>query len=143
MATCYRQTTAYQTNLARQTRSLVGVYFPNTLQIRLVLDNLNIHIASTLHETWGAIEACLIRRRLVFTLYFMPVGSIGLNWELPFSLANALIGTIKLSLIYATKLVFGNLSAMPTKPVCTDVSRAKRRVSIYVCLIHLVVYSSI
>ncbi len=64
-------------DFARQMRALVDVYFPKALQIRLVLANLNIHVPSALYETFGAVEARRILRRLVF--YYTPLHASWLN----------------------------------------------------------------
>src|SRR5207237_5371055 len=44
-------------DFARQMQALVDVYFPKALKIRLVLDNLNIHTAAALYETFDPAEA--------------------------------------------------------------------------------------
>lgn len=64
-------------DFAHQMRALVDVYFPHALQIRLVLDNLNIHVASALYETFEAAEARRILRRLAF--HYTPVHASWLN----------------------------------------------------------------
>lgn len=64
-------------DFARQMQALVDVYFPDALQIRLVLDNLNTHVASSLYETFAPAEARRILRRLVF--HYTPVHASWLN----------------------------------------------------------------
>jgi hypothetical protein len=64
-------------DFAYQMRDLVDVYFPDALTIRLVLDNLNIHVAAALYETFAPAEARRILRRLEF--HFTPVHASWLN----------------------------------------------------------------
>lgn len=64
-------------DFAHQMQALVDVYFPHALKIRLVLDNLNIHSASALYETFEPAEARRILRRLEF--HFTPVHASWLN----------------------------------------------------------------
>jgi hypothetical protein len=64
-------------DFARQMQALVDVYFPKALKIRLVLDNLNIHTATALYETFEPAEARRILRRLEF--YYTPVHASWLN----------------------------------------------------------------
>jgi len=64
-------------DFAHQMQALVDVYFPRALKIRLVLDNLNIHTASALYETFEPTEARRILRRLEF--HFTPVHASWLN----------------------------------------------------------------
>ncbi len=64
-------------DFARQIQTLVDVYFPQALKIRLVLDNLNIHCAAALYETFGAVEARRLLRRLEF--HYTPVHASWLN----------------------------------------------------------------
>lgn len=65
-----------KSDFARQVRALVDVYFPS-LQIRLVVDNLNIRVASALYETFEAAEARCILRQLHF--HYTPVHASWLN----------------------------------------------------------------
>ena len=58
-------------DFAEQMRDLVDVYFPKALKIRLVLDNLNIHVPSALYETFEPAEARRILRRIEF--HYTPV----------------------------------------------------------------------
>ena len=64
-------------DFAFQMKALVDVFFPQALQVRLVLDNLNIHVASALYETFAPAEARRILRRLDF--HFTPVHASWLN----------------------------------------------------------------
>jgi len=64
-------------DFALQMQALVDVHFPEALQVRLVLDNLNIHVASALYETFAPAEARRILRRLEF--HFTPVHASWLN----------------------------------------------------------------
>ena len=64
-------------DFALQMKALVDIHFPQALKIRLVLDNLNIHVASALYETFEAAEARRILRRLEF--HFTPVHASWLN----------------------------------------------------------------
>jgi len=64
-------------DFALQMKALVDVFFPQALQIRLVLDNLNTHVASALYETFPPAEARRILRRLDF--HFTPVHASWLN----------------------------------------------------------------
>lgn len=64
-------------DFARQMRDLVDVYFPKALKIRLVLDNLNIHLPSALYETFEPAEARRILRRIEF--HYTPVHASWLN----------------------------------------------------------------
>lgn len=64
-------------DFAHQMKALVDVYFPKALQIRLVLDNLNIHTPSALYETFDPAEARRILRRLDF--HYTPVHASWLN----------------------------------------------------------------
>lgn len=64
-------------DFARQMRALVDVYFPHALKVRLVLDNLNIHTAAALYETFEPAEARRILRRLEF--HYTPVHASWLN----------------------------------------------------------------
>lgn len=64
-------------DFAHQMQALVDVYFPKALKIRLVLDNLNIHTASALYETFEPAEARRILRRLEF--HYTPVHASWLN----------------------------------------------------------------
>lgn len=64
-------------DFALQMKALVDVFFPQALQIRLVLDNLNIHAASALYETFEPAEARRILRRLEF--HYTPVHASWLN----------------------------------------------------------------
>jgi len=64
-------------DFALQMKALVDVFFPQALQVRLVLDNLNIHVASALYETFAPAEARRILRRLDF--HFTPVHASWLN----------------------------------------------------------------
>jgi len=64
-------------DFALQMKALVDVFFPQALQIRLVLDNLNTHVASALYETFAPAEARRILRRLEF--HYTPVHASWLN----------------------------------------------------------------
>jgi hypothetical protein len=64
-------------DFARQMRDLVDVYFPKAFKIRLVLDNLNIHVPSALYETFEPAEARRILRRIEF--HYTPVHASWLN----------------------------------------------------------------
>jgi hypothetical protein len=64
-------------DFAQQMQALVDVYFPQALKIRLVLDNLNTHVASALYETFDAPEARRILRRIEF--HYTPVHASWLN----------------------------------------------------------------
>lgn len=64
-------------DFAHQMRDLVDIYFPKALKIRLVLDNLNIHLDSALYETFDSAEARRILRRIEF--HFTPVHASWLN----------------------------------------------------------------
>jgi uncharacterized small protein (DUF1192 family) len=58
-------------------RDLVGVYFPAALLIRVVLDNLNIHVPAALYEVFAPAEARRILRRLEF--HYTPKHGSWLN----------------------------------------------------------------
>jgi hypothetical protein len=60
-------------DFALQMKALVDVCFPQALKVRLVLDNLNIHGASALYETFDPPEARHLR-----VVYF-PVHASWLN----------------------------------------------------------------
>lgn len=64
-------------DFAEQMRDLVDVYFPKALKIRLVLDNLNIHVPSALYQTFDPAEARRILRRIEF--HYTPVHASWLN----------------------------------------------------------------
>lgn len=64
-------------DFAWQMKALVDTFFPQALTIRLVLDNLNIHAASALYETFAPDEARRILRRLEF--HYTPVHASWLN----------------------------------------------------------------
>lgn len=64
-------------DFAEQMRDLVDVYFPKALKIRLVLDNLNIHVPSALYQTFEPAEARRILRRIEF--HYTPVHASWLN----------------------------------------------------------------
>ena len=64
-------------DFARQMQTLVDVFFPQALKIRLVLDNLNIHKPASLYQTFDPAEARRILRRLEF--HYTPVHASWLN----------------------------------------------------------------
>jgi hypothetical protein len=65
-------------------RDLVDVYFPDAQKIRVVLDNLNTHVAGSLYEAFAPAEARRILDRL--ELHHTPKHGRGLNMaELAFS----------------------------------------------------------
>jgi hypothetical protein len=64
-------------DFARQMQTLVDVFFPQALKIRLVLDNLNIHKPASLYQTFEPAEARRILRRLEF--HYTPVHASWLN----------------------------------------------------------------
>ncbi len=64
-------------DFACQMRDLVDTYFPDAFKIRLVLDNLNTHLASSLYETFEPAEARRILRRIEF--HYTPVHASWLN----------------------------------------------------------------
>ena len=64
-------------DFALQMKALVDIHFPQALKLRLVLDNLNIHVASALYETFEPTEARRILRRWEF--HFTPVHASWLN----------------------------------------------------------------
>jgi transposase len=64
-------------DFALQMKALVDVHFPQALKIRLVLDNLNIHVASALYQPFEATEARRILRRL--EVHFTPIHASWLN----------------------------------------------------------------
>jgi hypothetical protein len=53
-------------DVAHQWRDLVDVHFPEAVEIRLVLDNLNTHTPGALYETFAPDEAKRILKRLSF-----------------------------------------------------------------------------
>ncbi len=64
-------------DFALQMKALVDVFFPQALKVRLVLDNLNIHAASALYESFAPAEARRLLRRLEF--HYTPVHASWLN----------------------------------------------------------------
>jgi hypothetical protein len=64
---------------------LVDDAYPDAILIRIVLDNLNIHVLSALYETFEAAEANRIRKRLEF--HYTPKHGSWLNMaEIEFSI---------------------------------------------------------
>jgi hypothetical protein len=64
---------------------LVDEAYPNAEVIRLVLDNLNTHTPAALYETFDAVEANRIRKRLEF--HYTPKHGSWLNMaEIEFSI---------------------------------------------------------
>jgi hypothetical protein len=65
-------------------KELVDVYYPEAEIIRLVLDNLNTHVASSLYETFEPVEAKRILDKLEF--HYTPKHGSWLNMaEIEFS----------------------------------------------------------
>ncbi len=64
-------------DFARRMQELVDVHFPEAEQIRVVLDNLNIHTPSALYEVFPAAEARRLVRRLDF--HYTPKHGSWLN----------------------------------------------------------------
>ena len=95
--------------------ALVDVFFPQALQIRLVLDNLNTHVASALYETFEPAEARRILRRLAFHLHpgscqLVEHGRTGIGGYCP---SQCLKRRIRQSDIYCgTKLASGKPSGI-------------------------------
>jgi transposase len=58
-------------------RDLVDVHYPSAERIRVVMDNLSTHSAAALYETFDAVEARRILRRLEF--HFTPKHASWLN----------------------------------------------------------------
>ena len=66
-------------------KELVDVHFPEATVIRVVLDNLNTHDASSLYETFEPAEARRIARKLEF--HYTPKHGSWLNMvEIEFSI---------------------------------------------------------
>jgi len=58
-------------------RDLVDIHYPNASRIRIVMDNLSVHSASALYETFPAEEARRVLRKLEF--HFVPKHASWLN----------------------------------------------------------------
>jgi hypothetical protein len=64
-------------DFAHEIKKLLTVYYPNAIKIRLVLDNLNTHVAASLYKAFPAKEARAYLRRL--ELHYTPKHGSWLN----------------------------------------------------------------
>jgi hypothetical protein len=64
-------------DFARFVRYLVDHVYPDAVCIRLVLDNLNIHTATSIHNTFGEVESQRILRKIEF--HYTPRHASWLN----------------------------------------------------------------
>ena len=73
-------------DFAHQMRWLVDEAYPEVPVVRVVLDNLNTHRTASLYETFPAVEARRIAKRLEFTFHYTPKHGSWLNMaEIEFS----------------------------------------------------------
>jgi hypothetical protein len=64
-------------DFAHLLKDLVDVHFPEAERIRLVMDNLNVHVLSSLYEVFDATEARRLARK--FELHYTPKHGSWLN----------------------------------------------------------------
>lgn len=66
-------------------KDLVDVHFPNAIKLKVVLDNLNTHVTSSLYEAFSPAEALRIARKIEF--HYTPKHGSWLNMtEIEFSI---------------------------------------------------------
>lgn len=69
-------------------RDILDVYYPNALQVRLVLDNLNTHTGASLYEAFAPVEARRLLERVEF--HYTPKHGSWLNMaEIEIGVMNA------------------------------------------------------
>jgi hypothetical protein len=84
-------------DFAHEIKKLLTVYYPNSIKVRLVLDNLNTHVAASLYKAFPAKEArwdtCAVWK--CTTPLNMAVGLIWRKSALAYWLVNASTGALK------------------------------------------------